>query len=106
MASFVEPWEWNPGMMCWQRFVVETNGSVHIEYLQDVDDVFAMVREQERQRHNELGMECVASVPTTVMDDLYRKGVPVFDPDVGDEALLEAIRKDYPYLRTAADKGA
>ena len=106
LASFADPWEWNEGLLCWQRFVVETNGGVYLEFLQDERPFIEEAAAVEREHGGEMRAEEIMIVPTTVMDELHHAGVPVFDPEEGDEALKWAIRRDYPKLRTVADKGA
>ena len=108
MASFVEPWEWDPAMLAWTRMGVEANGRVYMEVAQDdqVDqDIMYEAAHEERNRGSEMNMACTMIVPTAVMSQLEQDGVPVYDPDEGNEALQWAIRRDYPNLRTEADKG-
>ena len=106
-VSFKEDWEWDEQTASWRRICFDANtGTVYEETRQDLSGVFAEVREQERKRDNPLKLERVAVIPPLLMNQLAAEGVPVFDPDEGNEVLIREIRKrGYDFLLTDADKG-
>ena len=107
MPAFTEDWTWCESTQDWRRLIYE-DGQVYEETMIDTDVLEASVRDQERMRHNPADMERVVSVPAQLMEQMAAAGVPVFDPDCGNEALLEHImrhRSDYSRLITSAGKG-
>ena len=76
-----------------------------METRQHVDGILDSVHEQERKK-DPIGLERIASVPMELLNRWASEGHPVFDPDIGNDVVMNLLRtRDYGRFRTVADKG-
>ena len=103
--SFTEPWQWDPVSQRHERLTVDNDGRVIMETRQPIDGILDSVHEQERKQ-DPIGLERIASVPMELFNHWASEGYPVFDPDIGNDVVMELLREGhYSRLRTVADKG-